>query len=78
MISRANVLDEAVRQTTAMSRRPQTFRQRDAAALIKAARLAGLEIKRVEVGKDGKIVVVTSGDVVEKPADEKNEWDDAV
>jgi hypothetical protein len=57
-----------------MSRGPATFRQRDAAALIKAAQAAGLHVLRVELDKDGKIVVITSkmnGSVDE----EVNEWD---
>jgi hypothetical protein len=41
-----------------MSRGPSTFRQRDVAAAIKAARDAGVEVARVEVDKDGKIIIV--------------------
>ena len=60
-----------------MSRGPQTFRQRDVAAAIKAALAAGLEVERVEVNKEGKIVVVTK-----RPAGEsecaRNEWDEVL
>ena len=42
-----------------MSRGPATFRQRDLTAAVKAMRAAGCEVARVEIGKDGKIVVVT-------------------
>ncbi len=41
-----------------MSRGPCTFRQRDLTAAVKAAVAAGLEVARVEVDKDGKIVVI--------------------
>ena len=37
----------------------KSFRQRDMTRAIKAARLAGLNVERVEVDKDGKIIVVT-------------------
>jgi len=56
-----------------MSRGPRTFRQRDLAAAIKAAKAAGLEVARVEVDKTGKIVVVTTKGAIE-PAP-GNEWD---
>lgn len=58
-----------------MSRGPSTFRQRDMAAAIKAARQAGCEVVKVEVDKEGKIVVWTSGDAASQshPA---NEWDE--
>jgi hypothetical protein len=63
-----------------MSRAPSTFRQRDLCAAIKAVLLAGREVARVEVGRDGRIVVVvaTSCKVPAPPAeaDAKNEWDD--
>ena len=57
-----------------MSRGPQTFRQRDVSAAIRAAKTAGLEVARVEVGKDGKIVIVTTNGVPVEPVP-GNEWD---
>jgi hypothetical protein len=41
-----------------MSRRPCMFRETDVKRAVRATRAAGLEIARVEVGKDGLIVVV--------------------
>lgn len=62
-----------------MSRGPTTFRQRDAAALIKAAKAAGLTVVRVEAGKDGKIVVVTAEQPVAEATElGRNEWDDVL
>jgi hypothetical protein len=53
-----------------------TFRQRDVAAAIKAAKAAGCTIARVEVGRDGRVILVlATGD---KPSTEPasgNEWD---
>jgi len=45
-----------------MSKAPSSFKQRDVAAAIKAARAAGLEVERVEVDREGKIVIVTRHD----------------
>jgi hypothetical protein len=59
-----------------MARGPTTFRQRDATALIKAVRAAGLNVARVEVGKDGKIAVFTTEGA--GLAAEINEWDEAL
>jgi hypothetical protein len=63
-----------------MSRRPSTFRQRDMTAAIKGAIAAGCTVARVEVGKDGKIVVVVIDK--EQPLNEadnnSNEWDAAL
>jgi hypothetical protein len=59
-----------------MARGKSIFKQRDAAALMRAAKLAGLEVQRVEVGSDGKIIVVTSAGkhpAADTPDD--NEWD---
>lgn len=42
-----------------MARGPSTFRQRDLTAAVKAVVAAGIEVARVEVGKDGKITIIT-------------------
>jgi len=42
-----------------MSRAPATFRQSDVTKAIRAARKAGVENVRVEIAKDGRIVIVT-------------------
>jgi hypothetical protein len=60
-----------------MSRGPQTFKQRDLVRAVKAVAAAGMSVAKVEVDKDGKIIVV-----VGKPDKddsgvraEVNEWD---
>jgi hypothetical protein len=53
-----------------------TFRQRDVAAAVKAVTQAGVDVARVEIDKDGRIIVVTANQ--EKPVDAsrgRNEWD---
>jgi hypothetical protein len=42
-----------------MPRSPGTFRQTDLTRAIKAARNAGVGVTRVEIAKDGKIIIVT-------------------
>jgi hypothetical protein len=42
-----------------MRRAPPPFRQRDLTRAIRAVTVAGVSIARVEIGPDGKIVVVT-------------------
>jgi hypothetical protein len=63
-----------------MPRVPSTFRQRDLCAAIKAVLLAGREVARVEVGKDGRIIVIVATTCKEQQpvdeADRANEWDD--
>jgi flagellar hook protein FlgE len=59
-----------------MSRGPQTFRQRDLCAAIKAVVAAGGKVARVEVDKDGRIIVVLANgkeQLVDKAV--ANEWD---
>jgi hypothetical protein len=41
-----------------MPRRPCSFKQRDVTAAVKAVEAAGKEVARVEIGKDGKIVII--------------------
>jgi hypothetical protein len=57
-----------------MSRGQQTFKQGDVTKAIKAAVNAGLSVKRFEVDRDGRIVVIT-GDAPPS-AITGNEWDD--
>lgn len=57
-------------------RGPATFRQRDVTAAVKAVKAAGDEIARVEIGKDGKIVIITSREA--EVAREIDEWDRAL
>ena len=40
-------------------RAPSTFRQADVTRAVKAVRSAGVDIMRVELTKDGRIVIVT-------------------
>ena len=61
-----------------MTRGPLTFRQQDVTRAIKAVIAAGIKVARVEIGKDGRIVVV-SGQPTETAGADKalpNEWDD--
>jgi nitrate reductase NapAB chaperone NapD len=56
-----------------MSRGAQLFRQADVAKAIKATVSAGLPVRRVEIARDGKIVVVIGAPDTEAAND--NEWD---
>ena len=55
-----------------MSRAPSTFRQSDVTRAIKAAVAAGVEIQRVEIDPNGRIVIVTATEAERR---EVNEWD---
>jgi hypothetical protein len=58
-----------------MSRGPATFKQRDLTRAVKAVVAAGLAVARVEVDKDGKIVIVpgTPGATIDNPIAESDE-----
>jgi hypothetical protein len=60
-----------------LSRRPCIFRQTDLTRALKGALAAGMEIARVEIDKDGRIVVVTRKEHGGPGGDGKgeNEWD---
>ncbi len=61
-----------------MSRGECTFRQRDLTAAVKGVRDAGVEVERVEIDKNGKIVVITgktNGVEPEAKQEGANEWD---
>jgi hypothetical protein len=62
-----------------MARGPLLFRQRDVTAAVKGVLQAGLTVYRVEIGKDGRIIVIS--DLVPPvanetaPDPEPNPWD---
>jgi hypothetical protein len=58
-----------------MSRGPCSFKQQDVTRALRATVAAGIEVQRVEIGKDGKIVVYVAK--MPEPVDDNggNEWD---
>jgi hypothetical protein len=54
-----------------MSRAPSTFRQQDVTKAVKAVAAAGVHIARVEIDRDGRIVIIASNGELE------SEWDRA-
>jgi len=60
-----------------MSRAPLTFRQRDVTAAIKAVEAAGHVVARVEIGRDGRIIVFPARTDEDRPAS-SNEWDEVL
>jgi DNA-binding MarR family transcriptional regulator len=63
-----------------MSRGQQTFKQSDVTRALKATVKAGIPVGRVEIDKDGRIVIVTARpeDAADARKSEKNEWDEAL
>jgi len=59
-----------------MSHGPQRFWKRDVTRMVRALRAAGEKVQRVEVDKNGKIVVIV-GDAEQTTTTtgEANEWD---
>jgi hypothetical protein len=58
-----------------MPRAPCNFRQRDLTRAIKGARAAGIDVARIEIEKDGKIVIL-SAQLAATPETGGNEWDE--
>ena len=58
-----------------MSRAPSTFRQQDVTKAVKAVAAAGVHIARVEIDRDGRIVIIASNGKLEPDRREENEWD---
>ncbi len=52
-----------------MARRP-IFKQRDLERALRAATKTGIEVKSIEIGKDGKIVITCGGAVPQTLIDE--------
>ncbi|MGY2986491.1 hypothetical protein ACVI1K_003838 [Bradyrhizobium sp. USDA 4508] len=57
-----------------MSRGPQTFRQADVTKALKGAVAAGIDVRRVEIDRDGKIVVVAGGPDQQVKEPSSDEW----
>jgi hypothetical protein len=57
-----------------MARAPAIFRQADVTRAFRAAQAASVRVARVEIDRDGKIVIVTA-DVELDERREGNEWD---
>ena len=55
-----------------MTRTPATFRKADLRRAVEAVTAAGQIVKRVEVDPNGKIVIVTAGELELR---EGSEWD---
>ncbi len=53
-----------------------TFREVDLARALRAARKAGENVARAEIGRDGKIVLVFNKDGQATSRNEGNEWDE--
>jgi hypothetical protein len=58
-----------------MARGPATFRQQDVTRALRATVTAGIEVSRVEIDKEGKIVIVT-GKTMGNHDTTSNEWDE--
>jgi hypothetical protein len=57
-----------------MAHGPATFKETDLTRALRAARKAGADVERVEVGRDGRIVLVLkNGDKVSATSG-TNEW----
>ena len=54
-------------------RRPSLFKERDVTRATKAVRAAGLGIARVEIAKDGAIIVVP-GVPASEPVNDLDKW----
>ncbi len=55
-------------------RRPSAFKKSDLTRAVKAIQSAGLDIARVEIAKDGAIIVVPKPEQ-DEGGEERNEWD---
>jgi len=58
-----------------MTRAPSIFRQQDLTKAIRGATKAGVNIARIEIARDGKIVIITAAEPTQLRAEEENEWD---
>jgi hypothetical protein len=58
-----------------MPRGPTTYRKRDLDIALRSARDNGLTVVRVEVSRDGRIIITTSAEPAGGKSIAENEWD---
>jgi hypothetical protein len=58
-----------------MARGTCTFKQADVTKAVRAVVAAGVEVARVEVDREGRIIVVTGKPKPDGGSREENEWD---
>jgi hypothetical protein len=58
-----------------MARAPSIFRQADVTRAVRAAIAAGVDIARIEIARDGRIVIIAGNSEPEGDQREANEWD---
>jgi hypothetical protein len=62
-----------------MGRGPCSFKQRDVSRAIKGAVAAGLAVGRVEISKDGNIIIIPESAQMDSDAETlHNEWDEGI
>lgn len=62
-----------------MARGALAFKQTDVVRAVKAARAAGLEIGRIEIERNGRIVIIPGpANQIHSEGEGANEWDDVL
>lgn len=62
-------------QLSVMGHSPCTFKKRDVKTALQAVRESGVEVARIEIDKNGKIVIIAGRAVEGDNAAEPSEWD---
>ena len=57
-----------------MARAPSIFRQQDVTRAFRAAKAAGVRVARIEIDRDGKIVIVTAEASVQDYSTPLDNW----
>jgi hypothetical protein len=61
-----------------LSRHPYTFRQSNLTRALKGTRAAGIDVERIEIDKDGKIVIITGKPDEGGNGEASNPWDEVL
>jgi hypothetical protein len=57
-----------------MARAPSTFRQQDVTKAVRAAKAAGVDIARIEIARDGRIVIITEAEAERQVSAPLDAW----